>query len=138
MRLLDWYGVGHIQSATEILADVSKNIKALRNILLTKSNCQVELENAADGVSKLNSKIICDDIDDKIAGIQNPHIKDEEELGKKEHSEDASDTIFKKSTEKEFLMSLDITEYELQMMERQAEEEMLHEATCMSEVNLYR
>ncbi|KAL7988526.1 hypothetical protein Chor_007445 [Crotalus horridus] len=118
---------------TELLADISKNIKALRNILLTKSNCQMELEKAADGVSKLNSKIICNDIDDKIAGVQNPHIKDEEELGKKEHSEDASDAIFKKSTEKEFLMSLDITDYELQMMERQAEEEMLHEATYMSE-----
>ncbi|XP_039189672.1 Werner syndrome ATP-dependent helicase isoform X2 [Crotalus tigris] len=123
----------HIQSATELLADISKNIKALRNILLTESNCQMELEKAADGVSKLNSKIICNDIDDKIAGVQNPHIKDEEELGKKEHSEDASDAIFKKSTEKEFLMSLDVTDYELQMMERQAEEEMLHEATYISE-----
>lgn len=98
----------------------------------------MELEKAADGVSKLNSKIICNDIDDKIAGIENSHIKDEEELGKKEHSEDASDGILKISTEKEFLMSLDVTDYELQMMERQAEEEMLHEATYMSEVNLYR
>ncbi|XP_070791509.1 bifunctional 3'-5' exonuclease/ATP-dependent helicase WRN [Pituophis catenifer annectens] len=126
----------HIQSATEILADISKNIKALRDILLIKSNCQMELEEAADGVSKLTSKIICKsdhNIDDKTAGVQNPHIKNEEELGKKEHTVDASDTIFKKSTENEFSMSLDITEYELQMMERQAEEEMRLEAAGMPE-----
>lgn len=123
-------------SATEILADISKNIKALRDILLIKSNCQMELEEAADGVSKLTSKIICKsdhDIDDKTAGVQNPHIKNEEELGKKEHTVDASDTIFKNSAEKEFSMSLDITEYELQMM---AEEEMRREAAGMLEVNI--
>uniref|UniRef100_A0A670Z2U5 DNA 3'-5' helicase n=1 Tax=Pseudonaja textilis TaxID=8673 RepID=A0A670Z2U5_PSETE len=130
----------HIQSATEILADISKNIKALRDILLIKSNCQIELEKAADGVSELTSKIICKSnhgIDDKTADVQNLHIKNEEELGKKEYTVDASNTIFKKSTEKEFLMSLDITEYELQMIERQAEEEMLLETACMPEVNLY-
>ncbi|XP_026568591.1 Werner syndrome ATP-dependent helicase isoform X2 [Pseudonaja textilis] len=126
----------HIQSATEILADISKNIKALRDILLIKSNCQIELEKAADGVSELTSKIICKSnhgIDDKTADVQNLHIKNEEELGKKEYTVDASNTIFKKSTEKEFLMSLDITEYELQMIERQAEEEMLLETACMPE-----
>uniref|UniRef100_A0A8C5REL9 DNA 3'-5' helicase n=1 Tax=Laticauda laticaudata TaxID=8630 RepID=A0A8C5REL9_LATLA len=126
--------------ATEILADISKNIKALRDILLLKSNCQIELEKAADGVSKLTSKIICKSnhgIDDKTAGVQNLHIKNEEELGKKEPTVDASNTNLKKSTEKEFLMSLDITEYELQMIERQAEEEMLLETACMPEVNLY-
>uniref|UniRef100_A0A8C5RF72 DNA 3'-5' helicase n=1 Tax=Laticauda laticaudata TaxID=8630 RepID=A0A8C5RF72_LATLA len=122
--------------ATEILADISKNIKALRDILLLKSNCQIELEKAADGVSKLTSKIICKSnhgIDDKTAGVQNLHIKNEEELGKKEPTVDASNTNLKKSTEKEFLMSLDITEYELQMIERQAEEEMLLETACMPE-----
>ncbi|XP_013910183.1 PREDICTED: Werner syndrome ATP-dependent helicase isoform X1 [Thamnophis sirtalis] len=124
----------HIQSATEILADISKNIKALRDILLIKSNCQMELEEAADGGSKLTSKTICKsdhDIDDKTGGVQNSDIRNEEELDKKEHTVDASDTIFKKSTEKEFLMSLDITEYELQMMERQAEEEKRLEAAYM-------
>ncbi|XP_058029205.1 bifunctional 3'-5' exonuclease/ATP-dependent helicase WRN isoform X3 [Ahaetulla prasina] len=123
----------HIQSATEILADISKNVKALRDILLIKSNCQMELEEAADGISKFTSKIICKsdhDIDDKTAGVQNPHIKNEEQLGKKKHTVDASDT---KSTEKEFSMPLDITEYELQMMEHQAEEEMRLEAAGMPE-----
>ncbi|KAG8130300.1 hypothetical protein E2320_016907 [Naja naja] len=126
----------HIQSATEILADISNNIKALRDILLIKSNCQIELEKAADGVSKLTSKIICKSnhgIDDKSASAENLHTKNEEELDKKEHTVDASNTGFKESTEKEFLMSLDITEYELQMMERQAEEEMLLEIACMPE-----
>ncbi|XP_063150841.1 bifunctional 3'-5' exonuclease/ATP-dependent helicase WRN [Candoia aspera] len=136
----------YTQSATEILADISENIKALRSILLIKSDCQMELEKAADvrimcnkeekaEVSKLTSRIICKSnhyTDNKTAGVQNPHIKDEE-LSKKEHTEDASGTMFKESTEKEFLMSLDITEYELQMMERQAEEEMLRDATCLSE-----
>uniref|UniRef100_A0A8C5RHA7 ATP-dependent DNA helicase n=1 Tax=Laticauda laticaudata TaxID=8630 RepID=A0A8C5RHA7_LATLA len=110
-----------------------------QDILLLKSNCQIELEKAADGVSKLTSKIICKSnhgIDDKTAGVQNLHIKNEEELGKKEPTVDASNTNLKKSTEKEFLMSLDITEYELQMIERQAEEEMLLETACMPEVNL--
>lgn len=99
----------------------------------------MDLEEAADGVSKLAPKIICKsdrDIDDKTAGVQNLHIKNEEELGKKEHTVDASDTIFKKSTENEFSMSPDITEYELQMMERQAEEEMRLEAAGMPEVNI--
>ncbi|XP_025031851.1 Werner syndrome ATP-dependent helicase-like, partial [Python bivittatus] len=133
----------YIQSATEILADISENIKAVRSILLIKSNCQMELEKGANlgimcskeekaEVSKLTSKIICKSnhyVDHKTAGVQNPHIKDEKEPSKKEHT---SNTIFKESTEKEFLMSLDITEYELQMMERQAEEEMLHEVTSTS------
>ncbi|XP_070598282.1 bifunctional 3'-5' exonuclease/ATP-dependent helicase WRN isoform X3 [Erythrolamprus reginae] len=126
----------HIQSATEILADISKNIKALRDILLLKSNCEMELEKTAEGVSKLTSKMICQsdhDIDDKTAGVQNSHIKNEDKRGKKAHTVDASDIIFKTSTEKEFLMSLDVTEYELQMMERQAEEEMQLEAACMLE-----
>ncbi|ETE72988.1 Werner syndrome ATP-dependent helicase, partial [Ophiophagus hannah] len=126
----------HICLKTEILADISKNIKALRDILLIKSNCQIELEKTADGVSKLTSKIICKSnhgIDDKTAGAENLPIKNEEELGKKEHTVDASNTGFEKSTENEFLMSLDITEYELQMMERQAEEEMLLETACMPE-----
>lgn len=99
----------------------------------------MELEEAADGVSKLTSKTICKsdhDMDDKTAAVQNSDIKNEEELGKKEHTVDASDTIFKKTTEKEFLMSLDITEYELQMMERQAEEEKRLEAACMPKVNI--
>ncbi|KAM6473025.1 bifunctional 3'-5' exonuclease/ATP-dependent helicase WRN isoform 2-T3 [Liasis olivaceus] len=137
----------YIQSATEILADISENIKAVRSILLIKSNCQMELEKGANlgimcskeekaEVSKLTSKIICKSnhyVDHKTAGVQNPHLKDEKELSKKEHTEDTSNTIFKESIEKEFLMSLDITEYELQMMEHQAEEEMLHEATNTSE-----
>uniref|UniRef100_A0A8C7E382 DNA 3'-5' helicase n=1 Tax=Naja naja TaxID=35670 RepID=A0A8C7E382_NAJNA len=130
----------HIQSATEILADISNNIKALRDILLIKSNCQIELEKAADGVSKLTSKIICKSnhgIDDKSASAENLHTKNEEELDKKEHTVDASNTGFKESTEKEFLMSLDITEYELQMMERQAEEEMLLEIACMPELSFF-
>ncbi|KAJ7335801.1 hypothetical protein JRQ81_013742 [Phrynocephalus forsythii] len=51
----------------------------------------------------------------------------------KENQADDSDTGTKGATENEYLMSLGITEYELQMLEHQAEEELLNEKACVSE-----
>uniref|UniRef100_A0A670KBG6 DNA 3'-5' helicase n=1 Tax=Podarcis muralis TaxID=64176 RepID=A0A670KBG6_PODMU len=55
-------------------------------------------------------------------------MEGESEINKKTHVDDASDSG-PKAVVGECLMSLDITEYELQMLERQAEEELLSEMT---------
>ncbi|KAH0628498.1 hypothetical protein JD844_009771 [Phrynosoma platyrhinos] len=133
----------NIQRVSEILADMSENIKALRRALLVDSTCQMELGDVADPgkmsgkeekleTSELTPKLIWESSDhvDHLADLEND-IK--EELNKKKQEDDISGGGTKTAEEHGYLMSLAITEYELQMLERQAEEEMLNEAACTSE-----
>ncbi|XP_042305335.1 Werner syndrome ATP-dependent helicase isoform X2 [Sceloporus undulatus] len=132
----------NIQRVSEILAGMSENIKALRRALLVESTCQMELGDVADPGkmsdkeeklerSELTPKLIWDSNDhiDNLVDLENDIlVEGEEELNKKKQEET------KTAEEHGYLMSLAITEYELQMLERQAEEEMLNEAACTSEV----
>ncbi|XP_053148013.1 bifunctional 3'-5' exonuclease/ATP-dependent helicase WRN isoform X2 [Hemicordylus capensis] len=134
----------NIQRAVEILADVSENIDALRKALHLESNCQAEPGNVADpdtmcSKEELLSEIMCDSndfTDRNLGGVQTKmedEGEDEAELNQKEQIDGASDRGPNKTAEKGFLMSLDITEYELQMLEHQAEEELLNERTYISQ-----
>nr|XP_060619780.1 bifunctional 3'-5' exonuclease/ATP-dependent helicase WRN isoform X2 [Anolis sagrei ordinatus] len=137
----------NIQRISEILAGLSENIKVLRRVLFVDSTCQMELGDAENSgkmtrnkeeleTSELPSKLISESNDhvDHHVHFQNDILEEnEEELNKKKQAEDVSNERTKASAEHGYLMSLDITEYELQMLERQAEEELLNEAACKSE-----
>ncbi|XP_062985107.1 bifunctional 3'-5' exonuclease/ATP-dependent helicase WRN [Elgaria multicarinata webbii] len=137
----------NVQRAAEILAGVSENIKALR-ALLVDSSCETDLWEVTDpGMAhgdeekmetpEFSSKITCESnehVDNKPAGVQNEVLEEgEEELNKKKMANEASGRRPEETAERQCLMSLDITEYELQMLERQAEEELLNETACVSE-----
>ncbi|XP_061491627.1 bifunctional 3'-5' exonuclease/ATP-dependent helicase WRN isoform X2 [Rhineura floridana] len=148
-HLPDTFGKStNVQRAAEILAGMSENLKALRRVLLVESNCQIELGDITDSemicakeeekaeTSDLASKIVCESenrVDYRLVDVQNEALMESEaEINKKKQVDDASDRG-PKDVEGECLMSLDITEYELQMLECQAEEELLNETACMSE-----
>lgn len=132
-----------------MLAGVSENIEALRRALHT--DYQEELGNVANPgtscateekseSSELLSGIECNSHDfmTLLVGGQNESLREgEAELNKKRQADGALDRAPEETAEREYLMSLDITEYELQLLERQAEEELLNEASCMSEVKVY-
>nr|XP_020664646.1 Werner syndrome ATP-dependent helicase isoform X3 [Pogona vitticeps] len=138
----------NVQRSSEILTAMSENIKALRRTLLIGPTCQMELEHVANleitsskeenpETSELSSKnmwISNDPRQHKPVGVENEVlVKAEEERYKKNQADEASGTGTNEARENEYLMSLGITEYELQMLERQAEEELLNEKACKSE-----
>ncbi|XP_028567719.2 bifunctional 3'-5' exonuclease/ATP-dependent helicase WRN isoform X2 [Podarcis muralis] len=134
----------NLQRAAEILAAMSENVKAFRRELLVEPAFQMELGDSTDSemtcgneekteVSDLTSKVTSESVNrvgHKL--VQKEALMEgESEINKKTHVDDASDSG-PKAVVGECLMSLDITEYELQMLERQAEEELLSEMACMS------
>nr|XP_034996944.1 Werner syndrome ATP-dependent helicase isoform X1 [Zootoca vivipara]XP_034996945.1 Werner syndrome ATP-dependent helicase isoform X1 [Zootoca vivipara] len=134
----------NVQRAAEILAAVSENIKALRRELLVEPTCQMEFGDATDSemicgneekteMSDFTSKVTPESVNrvgHKL--VQKEALMEgEAEINKKKQVDDASDSG-PKAVVGQCLMSLDITEYELQMLERQAEDELLNETACMS------
>uniref|UniRef100_A0A803TJQ6 DNA 3'-5' helicase n=1 Tax=Anolis carolinensis TaxID=28377 RepID=A0A803TJQ6_ANOCA len=131
----------------EILSGLSENIKALRRVLLLDSACQMELGDAENSgkITRNKEKLETSELPSKLIRESNDHVdhldhfqndilvEDEEEPNNKNQAEDVSNERTKAAGEYGYLMSLDITEYELQMLERQAEEELLNEAACKSE-----
>lgn len=129
---------------------MSENIKALRRTLLIEPTCQLEVEHVANlevksskeknlETSELSPKhtwVSNDPVQHKPVGVENEELV-EEEICRKSQADDASGTGTKETAEDQYLMSLGITEYELQMLENQAEEELLNEKACMSKVSLY-
>uniref|UniRef100_H9G760 DNA 3'-5' helicase n=1 Tax=Anolis carolinensis TaxID=28377 RepID=H9G760_ANOCA len=137
----------NIQRISEILSGLSENIKALRRVLLLDSACQMELGDAENSgkITRNKEKLETSELPSKLIRESNDHVdhldhfqndilvEDEEEPNNKNQAEDVSNERTKAAGEYGYLMSLDITEYELQMLERQAEEELLNEAACKSE-----
>nr|XP_028567719.1 LOW QUALITY PROTEIN: Werner syndrome ATP-dependent helicase [Podarcis muralis] len=134
----------NLQRAAEILAAMSENFKAFRRELLVEPAFRMELGDTTDTemicgneekteMSDLTSKVTSESVNrvgHKL--VQKEALMEgESEINKKTHVDDASDSG-PKAVVGECLMSLDITEYELQMLERQAEEELLSEMACMS------
>ncbi|KAF7236486.1 Werner syndrome ATP-dependent helicase [Varanus komodoensis] len=135
-----------IEKAAEILAGVSENIQTLRTLLLESPGEIMLSELAEQGTvygeeekretSEFTSKFKCkskEHLGNKLAGVQTEVLVEGEEQLKKKGAHEALDRRSKETAEEEFLMSLDITEYELQMLERQTEEELLNEAACASQ-----
>uniref|UniRef100_A0A8D2J917 DNA 3'-5' helicase n=1 Tax=Varanus komodoensis TaxID=61221 RepID=A0A8D2J917_VARKO len=140
----------NVHRAAEILAGVSENIQTLRTLLLESPGEIMLSELAEQGTvygeeekretSEFTSKFKCkskEHLGNKLAGVQTEVLVEGEEQLKKKGAHEALDRRSKETAEEEFLMSLDITEYELQMLERQTEEELLNEAACASQVRLY-
>ncbi|XP_075785437.1 bifunctional 3'-5' exonuclease/ATP-dependent helicase WRN isoform X1 [Pelodiscus sinensis] len=148
------------QRAVEILNDVTENIGSLRNMLLGDPNSQAELGSdcvAAQKKSEVVSTILeeeeaempefharfQDDLnnyidDDMLLSVNGGHLNGSEmEISTPEQKDGTTDTGSKDMTERNCLMSLDITEYDLQMLELKAKEEIPNEA-AMSEDPYYR
>ncbi|XP_074849936.1 bifunctional 3'-5' exonuclease/ATP-dependent helicase WRN isoform X2 [Carettochelys insculpta] len=150
---------GHLentQRAVEILTDVSENISALRNMLLGDPNTQAEMGSscvAAPTKSEVVSSIVevekaetpafptrprddlNDDINDMSLCVSGGHLKGGEmELSMPEQQDGSADSRSQENKDRECLMSLDITEYELQMLELQAKEEILSEAAAFEDL----
>ncbi|XP_059578374.1 bifunctional 3'-5' exonuclease/ATP-dependent helicase WRN isoform X4 [Alligator mississippiensis] len=142
------------ERTVEILTCISENISALRSLLLHESNDQVELGSscAVDsrrpgilstileeemGVTPEFTRRLQDNLNDSdhsLMCIKGEHPSDKETEGTKiDHKVGTEEAESKKSLDRDCLMSLDITEYELQMLEQQANEEMLKEAVCVTE-----
>ncbi|XP_025071723.1 Werner syndrome ATP-dependent helicase isoform X2 [Alligator sinensis] len=138
----------------EILTCISENISALRSLLLHESNDQVELGSSCAvgsrrpgilstileeemGVTPEFTRRLQDNLNDSdhsLMCIKGEHPSDKETEGTKiDHKVGTEEAESKKSRDRDCLMSLDITEYELQMLEQQANEEMLKEAVCVTE-----
>ncbi|KAJ6653500.1 hypothetical protein lerEdw1_009172 [Lerista edwardsae] len=136
-----------IQRVAPMLAGISENTEALRRALHAESDYQEELGNVANpGTSGAteekseSSELLSSteyssrDFMTSLVGGQNKALREgEAELNKKKQADGALDRAQKETAERECLMSLDVTEYELQMLEHQAEEELLNEASYMSE-----
>nr|XP_056704908.1 bifunctional 3'-5' exonuclease/ATP-dependent helicase WRN [Euleptes europaea] len=135
----------NVQRAAEILTSISESIEALRRVLADESNCQTEMRSIVESgtaceeikmeTAGLDSKTTCnvsDSLDHKLSGVQKETLT-EGELNMEKRVDCASVGGPKETAERDCLMSLDITEYELQMLERQAQEELLNETTYTSE-----
>ncbi|XP_038255812.1 Werner syndrome ATP-dependent helicase isoform X6 [Dermochelys coriacea] len=146
----------NMQRAVEILTDVSENIGALRNVLLGEPNPQAELGSscvAAPTKSEVVSTVVeevkaetpefptrlQDDINNDIDGdmllcvSEGDRTSGEMELSKPEQKDGTADKGSKENTDRDCLMSLDITEFELQMLELKANEEILNKAALPEE-----
>ncbi|XP_039396736.1 Werner syndrome ATP-dependent helicase isoform X3 [Mauremys reevesii] len=146
----------NMQRAVEILSGVSESIGALRNMLLGEPNSQAELGSscvAAPMKSEVVSTIVeeekaetsefptrlqddlNDDIDDDmlLSVSEGDLTGSETEFSKPEQKDGTADRGSKENTDRDCLMSLDITEYELQMLELKAKEEILNEAALPEE-----
>uniref|UniRef100_A0A7M4DYG0 DNA 3'-5' helicase n=1 Tax=Crocodylus porosus TaxID=8502 RepID=A0A7M4DYG0_CROPO len=142
------------ERTVKILTCISENISALRSLLLHESNDQVELgsscavdsrrpgilstvlEEEMDVTPEFTRRLQdnLNDSDNSLMCVKGGHPIDKEtEDTKIDHKVGTEEAESKKSLDRECLMSLNITEYELQMLEQQANEEMLKEAVCVTE-----
>uniref|UniRef100_A0A8C8S5D9 DNA 3'-5' helicase n=1 Tax=Pelusios castaneus TaxID=367368 RepID=A0A8C8S5D9_9SAUR len=147
---------GHLkntQRAGEILTGVSENICALRSVLLGESDSQAELGSScvaaptkSEAVSRSSaieeekmetpefSARFQDDLhndidDDTLLNSSGGDVNVSElELSELEQKDGTVERGSKENTDRACLMSLDITEHELQMWEFKAKEEMLNKA----------
>ncbi|KAM7167666.1 bifunctional 3'-5' exonuclease/ATP-dependent helicase WRN [Macrochelys suwanniensis] len=146
----------NMQRAVEILTGISENISALRNMLLDEPNSQAELGSscvAAPAKSEVVSTVVeeekaetpefptrlQDDLnndidDDTLLGVSDGDLTGGAmELSKPEQKDGTADRGSKENADRDCLMSLDITEYELQMLELKANKEILNEAALPEE-----
>ncbi|KFO80050.1 Werner syndrome ATP-dependent helicase, partial [Cuculus canorus] len=112
------------QRAAEILADISENVNALRNTLF--ANVGAEVVEMPEFAKHLQVDFnICSDA--TLAGLWAGDRNEEEEKRGDTVGEDGAAAASSKEKADD-LMSLDITEQELQLLEQQAARELLDEA----------
>lgn len=118
------------------MKDISENLHSLRKVIFgstetePRSSVNINLlpfEDPAGGVQEKQEETWDTTLDNLI-------IQDEENvLGNEVKREDGLEhNTLNKNTEGSRLMSLDITEYELQVLEQQAQEKNLSDVTCKS------
>ncbi|XP_061848274.1 bifunctional 3'-5' exonuclease/ATP-dependent helicase WRN isoform X2 [Colius striatus] len=148
----------NLQRAAEILADITENVTALRNVLFGSGSPSVlerscgatptDLEAESANVEaqkvempKLAKELECDFntcSDATLAGLWEGDITEEEaEKVNAVVEEEAARLSSKDKAESDDFMSLDITEQELQILEHQAAKELVSEAapeeTCSTD-----
>ncbi|XP_048416891.1 bifunctional 3'-5' exonuclease/ATP-dependent helicase WRN isoform X2 [Stegostoma tigrinum] len=150
--------VSGVQRALDIFNVISENVSALRNILLELTpGVGAEQEKEAKSELSTNSRAVNDHFENDLEGNQNTsgsnqHVKQEDHLtnspldpqiGRKvceprsesqgidQNESDISEEC-NQNKHPDYLMSLAITEYELQMLEQQAEAEDAVETTISS------
>ncbi|NXK08506.1 WRN helicase, partial [Herpetotheres cachinnans] len=139
----------NLQRAAEILADISENVKALRSTLFgsgspsvlerscgatptnleaNSANVEAEKVEVPEFAKKLEGDFnTCSDA--TLAGLWEGDINEEEaERGNAAVEDGAAAASSKDKADGDEFMSLDITEQELQILERQAAEELVNEA----------
>ncbi|KAM6301267.1 bifunctional 3'-5' exonuclease/ATP-dependent helicase WRN [Aegotheles albertisi] len=146
----------NLQRAAEILADISENISALRSTLFgsgspsvleescgtTPTNLEAESANVEaqkvempEFAKQLEGDFICSDA--TLAGLWEGDGNEEGAEGSNTVVEDGSAAASSENkADRDDFMSLDITEQELQVLERQAAEELDNEAvpeTCSTD-----
>ncbi|KFV91123.1 Werner syndrome ATP-dependent helicase, partial [Eurypyga helias] len=119
----------NLQRAAEILADISANVNALRSTLSGSESANVEVQRGQkpEFAKHLEGDLICSDA--TLAGLWAGDGNEEEvERGNSVEEDEAAATSSKDNADRDDFMSLDITEQELQILERQAAEELVNEA----------
>ncbi|KFQ73380.1 Werner syndrome ATP-dependent helicase, partial [Phaethon lepturus] len=117
----------NLQRAAEILADLSENVNALRSTLLGSESVDVEARKAEmpEFAEQLEADInICSDA--TLAGLWEGDGNEEAERGNAVE-DGATAASSKDKADRDDFMSLDITEQELQILERQAAKELVNE-----------
>lgn len=124
-----------------LLKDISDNLHSLRKVIFGSTETElrpstnfslVPLEDpAAGGVQQKQDETWDTALDNLIThdreNVFGNEVKQEDGL-----EDGLKDNKLKENTEEVCLMSLDITEYELQLLEQQAQEKYLSDVTCKS------
>ncbi|KGL93947.1 Werner syndrome ATP-dependent helicase, partial [Charadrius vociferus] len=116
----------NLQRAAEILTDITANVKALRSTLF--ANVEAQKVKTPEFAKQLEGDFsICSDA--TLAGLWEGDGNEEEAERRNTVVEDGAAAASSKDVaDRDDFMSLDITEQELQILERQAEKELLNEA----------
>lgn len=129
------------QRVSLLLKDISDNLHSLRKVIFGSTETElrpstnfslVPLEDpAAGGVQQKQDETWDTALDNLIThdreNVFGNEVKQEDGL-----EDGLKDNKLKENTEEVCLMSLDITEYELQLLEQQAQEKYLSDVTCKS------
>ncbi|XP_016064573.1 PREDICTED: Werner syndrome ATP-dependent helicase isoform X4 [Miniopterus natalensis] len=133
------------QRVSLLLKDISDNLHSLRKVIFGSTETElrpstnfslVPLEDpAAGGVQQKQDETWDTALDNLIThdreNVFGNEVKQEDGL-----EDGLKDNKLKENTEEVCLMSLDITEYELQLLEQQAQEKYLSDVTCKSPEDL--
>ncbi|KFR11392.1 Werner syndrome ATP-dependent helicase, partial [Opisthocomus hoazin] len=117
----------NLQRAAEILGDISENVNALRSMLFETTNVEAQKVEMLEIAKELEGDFnICSDA--TLAGLWEGDGNEEEAERGNIVEDGATAASSKDKADKDDFMSLDITEQELQILEREAAKELVNEA----------
>ncbi|KFW64218.1 Werner syndrome ATP-dependent helicase, partial [Pygoscelis adeliae] len=119
----------NLQRVAEIVADISKNVNALRSTLFGSESANVEAQKIEmpESAKQFEGDFSISP-DATLAGFWEGDGNEEAERGNTVVCDGAAAANSKDEADRDDFMSLDITEQELQLLERQAAEELVNEA----------